>query len=79
MAEKNEFGNEEYAHSIKNGHIKHIVVTYVTGMKGRIEYETYLCVHGCYPTPEKVARNPPHDVTCKNCLKQLERIFKEVK
>ena len=74
----NEFGNEQYSHSIKKPETKHLLITlhHPGPRKGTtlFENEHYLCVWCTGPTPEKVARNPPEDVTCKNCIREMKKL-----
>lgn len=75
MKELNEFGCRQWTYSIKNMHIKHLIVTYAgIGLRGNIDREAYACMQAVTPIPEKVARNPPFDVTCNNCIRFLKMI-----
>ena len=64
------------AHSISNPHIIHMIkdvkVISYGGIPSRDPGVRYLCIGACYPTPEKSTREPT-EVTCKNCLRELER------
>lgn len=61
-----------YAHSIKNPHIIHMKREYTKDEYywPRDQKYRYLCCN-CY-TPEK-ATDDPGKVTCKNCLKEMEK------
>jgi hypothetical protein len=74
---------EVYGHSIKNIHIKHMLMhqTYMS-VAGPKAYQVqdlikYVCISCVHPTPEKSTWKL-EEVTCKNCLRELKTILHKV-
>lgn len=65
---------ELFGHSIKNIHIKHMLMHVESADPYHGDILRYVCINYCKTTPEKSTWKI-EEVTCKNCLRELKTIL----